>query len=211
MPDHPAVFLKQEKPESASQSFFQLQSSNTEKFLGGGKGPRALTPILPPQIAIPPLTLPPQHFWVGPENTNILLWHSLSQLKPAAVSPQPWPHPNAQVHLGAFFGGKKPPPFLTKQVSVPAEGWVEKYNGASWLFQTPQHYLFSTVFLLVHILTASFQWTGLLRALQKLISSYQEENPLQSQATLMPSKFLYFWVWMETSKHNPESQEWEDK
>lgn len=109
MPDHPAEFLKQEKPESASQSFFQLQSSNTEKFLGGGKGPRALTPILPPQIAIPPLTLPPQHFWVGPENTNILLWHSLSQLKPAAVSPQPWPHPNAQVHLGAFFGGKKPP------------------------------------------------------------------------------------------------------
>lgn len=166
MPDRPAGFLMQEKPESASQSqvFFQLQVPTLRNSWEEGNGLRLSHQFshLPPQIAIPLLTLPPQHFWVGPENIHIFLCHSLSQLKPAAVSPQPWPHPNAQVHLGAFW---EKPTFLTKQVSVPAEGWVEKYNGVIWVFQMWHHCLFSTV-LLVHILAASFQWIGLFRAFQ---------------------------------------------
>lgn len=99
---------------------FSTPGSSTDEFLGGRRWPQALLPPTsnpPPQITIPLLTLPPQHFWVGPKK------HTHTSL-PLLVSAEtrshlPLPHPD---NTGAPRGFSGKPIFLTKQVSVCAEG-----------------------------------------------------------------------------------------
>ena len=118
----------------------------------------------PAQIAIPLLTLPPQHFWVGPENTHILLCHSLSQLKPVPVYHYlTLTHRYTSGLFGKTYISHKTGVCVCRRVSGNAPqsalGFPDPAPLAYFL------HLFS-MFLLVDTLTASLQRIGLFRALQ---------------------------------------------